>query len=69
MEQIKVLLVGGPSGLSEADRIQEVETLVNNVKVFRGNGYDHFTYSGESRDLNGIRLPVFQWCYQTKMAE
>jgi Family of unknown function (DUF5988) len=69
MKQIRVYLVGGPSGLSDADRIREVDTLGNSIKVFRGNGYDHFTYSGESRDLNGAQLPVFQWSYQTKIAE
>ena len=69
MKQIKVYLVGGPAGLSDADRIREVDTLMGSVKVFRGNGYDHFTYSGESRELNGTPLPVFQWSYQTKIAE
>lgn len=69
MKQIRVLLVGGPTGLSEADRIREVDTLANSVKIFRGNRYDHFTYSGESRNLNGAQVPVFQWSYQTKIAE
>ncbi len=69
MEEIKVLLVGGPAGLSEADRIRMADTLSNNIKIFRGNCYHHFAYSGESRDLSGTRLPVFRWCYQTKIAE
>jgi Family of unknown function (DUF5988) len=69
MEQIKVLLVGGPTGLTEAERIREVETLLDEIKLSRGNGYEHFTYSGESRDLDGSRLPVFRWWYQTKIAE
>jgi len=69
MEQIRVLLVGGPAGLPEAARIREVETLFDKVKLFWGNSYEHFTYSGESRELNGSRLSVFRWCYQTKMAE
>jgi hypothetical protein len=69
MKQIKVLLVGGPLGLSDGERIREVDTLFDSVKLSRGNGYEHFAYSGESRDLNGHRMPVFQWCYQTKIAE
>lgn len=69
MKQIRVLLVGGPAGLSEADRIREVDTLSDRVKLFRGNCYEHFAYTGESQDLNGARLPVFQWCYKTKIAE
>jgi Family of unknown function (DUF5988) len=69
MKQIKVLLVGGPAGLSDGERIREVDTLLDKVRLSRGNGYEHFTYSGESRDLNGYRMPVFEWCYQTKIAE
>jgi hypothetical protein len=69
MRQIRVWLVGGPAGLSQGDRIREVDTLGNSIKVPRGNGYDHFTYSGESRELDGTPLPVFKWSYQTKIAE
>jgi hypothetical protein len=69
MKQIRVMLVGGPVRLSDADRIREVDTLGASVKIFRGNRYDHFTYSGESREMNGSHLPVFQWSYQTKIAE
>lgn len=69
MEQIKVLLVGGPAALPESDRIRVVDTLVDKIKLFLGNSYEHFTYSGESRELNGSPLPVFQWCYRTKIAE
>jgi len=69
MAQIKVLLVGGPPVLSDVDRIREVDTLLDTIKLLLRNGYEHFTYSGESHDFNGLRLPVFRWCYQTKMAE
>lgn len=69
MKQIRVLLVGGPAALSQADRIRVVDTLGNSIKILRGNGYDHFTYSGESRELDGTPTPVFQWSYQTKIAE
>jgi hypothetical protein len=69
MDQIKVLLVGGPAALHEADRIRVVDTLVDKIKLLLGNAYEHFAYSGESRDLNGSALPVFQWCTRTKVAE
>lgn len=69
MGQIKVLLVGGPAGLPETDRIREVNTLLDKIKLFLGNSYEHFVYSGESRVLDGSPLPVFQWCYRTKIAE
>jgi len=39
------------------------------VKLARGNGYEHFVYSGQSQDLNGSSLPVFHWCDRTKLAE
>lgn len=69
MKQIRVLLVGGPAALADADRVREVDTLGNSIKVFRGNRYDHIIYSGESRVHNGMQLPVFQWSYHTKIAE
>jgi len=69
LAQTRVLLVGGPQELSEMDRIREVATPLSVVKLPFGNGYHHFAYSGESHDLNGATLPVFRWCYQTKIAE
>ncbi len=69
MKWIKVLLAGGPATLTDEDRIQEVPTLLDKVKMARGNGHEHYAYSGESRDLNGSTLPVFQWCDRTRLAE
>lgn len=68
MKHIKVLLVGSPTA-HPAEHVHEVDTLSDKIRLATGNGYHHFTYSGESRELNGARLPVFQWCYQTKLAE
>ena len=67
MDQIRVLLVGGPSDLTGS--VREVPALGNSIKVERGSGYDHFRYSGESRDLHGSQVPVFEWCDRTKLAE
>lgn len=69
MEPIKVLLEGGPPTLSETDRVHEVAALNERVRLPRGNGYEHFAYTGGTRDLNGLTMPVFHWCHQTKIAE
>ncbi|HEU5470751.1 MAG TPA: DUF5988 family protein [Actinophytocola sp.] len=69
MRQIRVLLVGGPDGLSEADRIREVDVLADKISLSRGNGYEHFRHSGDFHNLNGSPVPVYQWCYATKIAE
>jgi hypothetical protein len=69
MKRIRVFLTGGPASLAQDDRIQEVSALGDKVKVARGNGHEHFTYSGESRNLNGSTLPVFHWCDRTRLAE
>jgi hypothetical protein len=65
MQRIKVLLVGGPVD----DHVIEVAALPDKVKVARGNGYEHFAYSGESRELDGSDVPVFTWHGRTKIAE
>jgi surfactin synthase thioesterase subunit len=69
MEPIKVLLEGGPTGLPESERVHEVTDLAARVHLPKGNGYEHFTYSGGSRNVNGSRLPVFRWYQRTKIAE
>jgi Family of unknown function (DUF5988) len=69
MELIRVLLEGGPTDLTGTDRVHEVEDLSEPVKVPRGSGREHFRYSGESRDLQGSAVPVYQWCDRTKIAE
>jgi Family of unknown function (DUF5988) len=66
MDQIRVLLVGGPAGLFG---VGEVSSLVDPVKVARCGGYEHFRYSGRSRDVHGAQVPVFEWCDRTKIAE
>jgi hypothetical protein len=69
VDHIRVLLEGGPTDLPESIRLHEVVSIAESVKVVRGSGYEHFRYSGQSRDVNGIRLPVFQWCDRTRIAE
>lgn len=65
MEQIRVLLVGGPG----PEIVGETASLGDAVKVARGGGYEHFRYSGRHRDVHGAPVPVFEWCDRTKIAE
>lgn len=69
MTGIRVLLTGGPTTLTHEDRIQEVPSLTEKVKVVRGNCREHFVYSGDSQEVNGTRVPVFHWCDRTQFAE
>ena len=69
MDQIRVLLVGGPTELAGSDRVREVSNVAESVKVARYGGYEHFRYSGQSRHVYGTELPVFEWCDRTKLAE
>lgn len=64
MERIQAVLVGGPAELAD-DRVREVAGLAEEIKLPRCGGYEHFRYSGESRDS----LAVFEWSYRTKIAE
>jgi hypothetical protein len=69
MEPITVLLEGGPIDLPESARLYEVKDLSTRIRLPKGNGYEHFTYTGGSRDVNGATMPVFRWYQQTKIAE
>lgn len=69
MPGITVWLTGGPSTMTEEDRIQEVPNLTDKVKVLRGNAHEHFMHTGQSRELHGTVFPVFGWCDRTKLAE
>lgn len=69
MEVVRVLLVGGPADLTGAERVREVSATVDSIALPRGAGYEHFTDTGRSRELHGSPLRVFEWAYQTKIAE
>jgi hypothetical protein len=67
MDRIQVLLEGGPDDLPE--RVHEVGTLTDLVKLPRGRGYEHFRYTGRTRSVGSGAVPVFQWCARTMIAE
>ncbi|MFD9741622.1 DUF5988 family protein [Umezawaea sp. NPDC059074] len=69
MEEITVILVGGPTHLGAADRIRRVADLAEKIKVPHGNGYEHFAATGERLPGDTGDMPVFGWCDQTKIAE
>jgi hypothetical protein len=69
MTTVRVLLAGLPDCLCDASLVHEVPNLNQDVKLCCGNSYEHFSYSGESRRLNGERLPLFTWAMRTKIAE
>jgi len=69
MENLRVLLVGGPESIPGSLRIQEVIDLADKVKLAFGAGYEHFLHSGEVSVVDGEQLPVFRWCGKTRIAE
>lgn len=66
---IRVVLAGGPASVADDDRIQEVTSLADNVKLPMLGGYEHFRHLGRHRVIEGCQLPVFEWCGRTKVAE
>jgi len=64
---VKVLLTG--SAIPDAQCVHEVVDLDDKVKIAHGAGYEHFANSGEVREVDGVTVPVYQWCEKTRMAE
>ncbi|WP_181808529.1 DUF5988 family protein [Streptomyces shenzhenensis] len=69
MPNFKALLVGGPSALPAAERVQRVPTLTEKVKHRFEAGYEHFAHEGEFRTVDGEELAVFHWTMRTAIAE
>jgi hypothetical protein len=69
MGAITIVLAGGPNDLPVTRRVHEIENIEDTVKICFGAGYEHFSYQGEFSNVDGDRLPVFQWCGNTKIAE
>lgn len=69
MSGIVVVLAGGPGGLPASVRVREVDNLADKVKIPFASGYEHFVHEGEVREMDGRRMPVFQWCDRTRVAE
>ena len=69
MVTVRVLLSGGPDQLAKSVRVREVTTLAEKVKIPYASGYEHFVHSGEECEMDGSRMPVFEWCDRTRVAE
>ncbi|MGP3991629.1 DUF5988 family protein [Streptomyces sp. 3N207] len=65
---VQVILEGGPDDIP---RIREVPrgNDIPQVKVLRGNGYEHYQLTQGYEEYDGQLLPVYQWCYRTFIAE
>ncbi|AHH95315.1 hypothetical protein GCM10010174_58280 [Kutzneria viridogrisea] len=69
METIRVLLSGGPVDSQEIDAVQHVDNLDHVLKFHRGNGYEHFRYTGVNRQLGEGSVPLYGWTGRTRIAE
>ncbi|MCK2216268.1 DUF5988 family protein [Actinomadura sp. ATCC 31491] len=69
MSEIRVVLVGGPSGLPAERRVQSVRSAGETVKLPLGAGYEHFRHQGESTTLDGEQALVYRWVMHTAIAE
>jgi hypothetical protein len=63
-----VILIGGPPGTPRAWAAPPVGDR-NQVKIQRGNGYEHFEPADECAEFEGELIPVYRWCYRTFIAE
>jgi len=63
------VLEGGPDRLPTSLLVQEDVNVGDKVKIRFGYGYEHFVHRGEVRETDGQRVPVFQWCDRTRVAE
>lgn len=64
-----VVLLGGPSSISETQRIRWVDIAEGQFKLCSGNRYEHFVSTEETAEVGNRRLHVFRWSECTKVAE
>ncbi|MER5746604.1 DUF5988 family protein [Streptomyces sp. NPDC059913] len=70
VKEVSVLLCGGPlEGAPESERLVRVSDPQQTFKLFKGNRYEHFLPSSESRVVSGQEVPVFLWSHRTFVAE
>ncbi len=63
-----VVLVGGPPGTPRVWTAPPPEDP-GQIKVPRGNGYEHFEPTEEHAEVAGEQVPVYRWCRRTFIAE
>ena len=69
MADVRVVLSGGPDGLPVSERTRVVGSLTDKVKIPFASGHEHFVYRGGDREIDGVPVPVFEWCDRTRVAE
>ncbi|GAA5613744.1 MULTISPECIES: DUF5988 family protein [Streptomyces] len=62
-----VILVDGPEGNALPQHMRD--DADDPIRLLRGNGYERFEFYGEYADLGGQQVPVYRWCYRTRIAE
>ncbi|MEU8918924.1 DUF5988 family protein [Streptomyces sp. Je 1-4] len=62
-----VILVDGPEGNALPQHLHD--DAGDPIRLLRGNGYERFEFYGEYADLGGQQVPVYRWCYRTRIAE
>jgi len=69
MAYTRVMLAGGPIDLRDSDRVHDLSSLDDEVKITRRAGYEHFSHCGDFSTIDGDLVPVFHWSGRTKFAE
>ncbi|KAA6215169.1 hypothetical protein CP973_22715 [Streptomyces albofaciens JCM 4342] len=64
----EALLDGGPRGIPSRQALPSTGTL-EDLKIPHLNGYEHYTFTGTRRTVDGCLLPVFRWTHTTYIAE
>lgn len=66
---LNALLIGGPTGLPDTERLRHVHSVDQKVKIPWQAGYEHFVATAERREVEGRDLVVFSWTERTNIAE
>nr|WTA00857.1 DUF5988 family protein [Streptomyces sp. NBC_00857] len=64
----RVILRGGPDDIP---RVWEMEAghYEAQLKILRGNGYEHFEFAHQYIECEGELRPIYTWRYRTFIAE
>jgi hypothetical protein len=63
------VLEGGPEGIPQASRRQEVGPVGDKIKIVHYGGYEHFERTGMLDESGFFPQIVYRWTTRTEMAE
>jgi hypothetical protein len=67
---VEVVLEGGPTDMSHADRRRQASPGDERIKVRHGGGYEHFERTDErAADGGGSHPVIYRWVTRTRVAE